>query len=84
VQTFPVPAASNDLLIEFLSAQKTGGAILLGGTVVETEPLAGGVTFFSDGTCTAFRAQIRANGGAHIIAIDPWPCSPGIAPAQTP
>lgn len=84
VQTFPVPAASNDLLVEFLAAQKTGGSILLGGTVVETEPLSGGVTFYADGTCTAFRAQIRANGGAHIIAIDPWTCSPVIVPPPSP
>eukprot|EP01034_Spumella_vulgaris_P011990 gene11990-15253_t len=84
VQTFPVPVAANDLLVEFLAAQKTGGSILLGGTVVETEPLNGGVTFFSDGTCTAFRVQIRLNGGAHIIAIDPWTCSPVITPPKTP
>lgn len=84
VQTFPVPAAANDLLIEFLPAQSTGGSVLLGGTVVEKEPLPGGVTFYSDGTCTAFRAQIRVAGGAHIVAIDPWTCSPVITPAKTP
>jgi general secretion pathway protein H len=82
-RSFPIPVAAADLLVEFLAAQKTGGSILLGGTVVETEPLTGGVTFFADGTCTAFRLQIRANGGAHILAIDPWTCAPVIPPAPS-
>jgi prepilin-type N-terminal cleavage/methylation domain-containing protein len=84
VGSFPLPNPAADLLVEFLSTQRTGGLILLGGTVVETEPLTGGVTFYSDGTCTAFRLQIRVNGGAHIIAIDPWTCSPVITPPKTP
>ena len=83
VQSFPVPVAAADLAVDFLAAQKTGGSILLGGTVVETEPLTGGVTFCADGTCTAFRLQIRANGGAHILAIDPWTCAPVIPPAPS-
>jgi prepilin-type N-terminal cleavage/methylation domain-containing protein len=82
--SFPIPNPANDLIVEFLSAQKTGGAMLLGGTVVETEPLTGGVTFYSDGTCTPFRLQIRVTGGAHILAIDPWTCSPVITPPKTP
>lgn len=82
--SFPITAPVTDLAVEFLSVQKTGGLILLGGMVVETEPLTGGVTFYADGTCTAFRLQIRANGGAHILAIDPWTCSPVIPPAKTP
>lgn len=85
VQSFLIPVAGsgNDLIVEFLAAQKTGGSILLGGTVVETEPLSGGVTFYADGTCTPFRLQIRVNGGAHIIAIDPWTCSPVLAPPKS-
>ena len=85
VQSFLIPVAGsgNDLIVEFLAAQKTGGSILLGGTVVETEPLSGGVTFYADGTCTPFRLQIRVNGGAHIIAIDPWTCSPVLAPPNS-
>lgn len=85
VQTFPLSAAGPgaDLIVEFLAAQKTGGSILLGGTVVETEPLSGGVTFYADGTCSPFRLQIRVNGGAHIIAIDPWTCSPVLTPPKT-
>ena len=85
VQSFLIPVAGsgNDLIVEFLAAQKTGGSILLGGTVVETEPLSGGVTFYADGTCTPFRLQIRVNGGAHIIAIDPWTCSPVLTPPKS-
>jgi prepilin-type N-terminal cleavage/methylation domain-containing protein len=85
VQSFPIPVAGsgNDLIVEFLAAQKTGGSILLGGTVVETEPLSGGVTFYADGTCTPFRLQIRVSGGAHIIAIDPWTCSPVLTPPKS-
>ena len=82
--TFPLHNPAADLMVEFLSTQRTGGLILLGGTVVETEPLTGGVTFYSDGTCTSFRLQIRVNGGAHILAIDPWTCSPVITPPKTP
>lgn len=74
----PVPGAPADLAVDFLSTQKTGGLILLGGSVVETEPLTGGVTFYADGTCTAFRLQIRLNGGASVVAIDPWTCAPVI------
>ena len=83
VQSFLIPGSGNDLIVEFLAAQKTGGSILLGGTVVETEPLSGGVTFYADGTCTPFRLQIRVNGGAHIIAIDPWTCSPVLTPPKS-
>ena len=84
IQSFPIPVAGSgsDLIVEFLAAQKTGGSILLGGTVVETEPLSGGVTFYADGTCTPFRLQIRVNGGAHIIALDPWTCSPVLTPPK--
>ena len=80
----PVPGAPADLAVDFLSAQRTGGLILLGGTVAETEPLPGGVTFYADGTCTAFRLQIRLNGGASILAIDRWTCAPVIARAPNP
>ncbi len=83
-KTIPIPGAPADLGVDFLSTQRTGGLILLGGSVVETEPLPGGVTFYSDGTCTAFRLQIRLNGGASIIAIDPWTCAPVIPRAPNP
>jgi general secretion pathway protein H len=73
--TVPV-AGPEDLVIDFHPAQASSGSeTLIGGTVVETEPISA-VTVYSDGTCTPFRAQIRANGAAHILSIDPWTCAP--------
>jgi general secretion pathway protein H len=81
---FPVSTvATNDLQVDFLSLQKSGSTILLGGVVVETQPLPTGVTFYDDGTCTPFRVQIRANAGAHILAVDPW-TGAAMLPANDP
>ena len=83
-RSFPVsPAGSSDVSVDFLSTQKTGGTMLLGGTIVETQPLPTGVTFFDDGTCTPFRVQFRSNGGAHILAIDPWTCAAVLSAADS-
>ena len=68
-----------DLMIDFHAAQPSSvSESLVGGTLVETEPIAS-VTFYNDGTCTPFRAQIRANGGAHTLLVDPWTCAPVIS-----
>jgi general secretion pathway protein H len=34
------------------------------------------VTFYNDGTCTPFRAQVRTYAGAHMLSVDPWTCAP--------
>jgi prepilin-type N-terminal cleavage/methylation domain-containing protein len=74
-QTIPVTGA-DDLTIDFHPVQSdSSSSVLIGGTLVETEPLAA-VTFYNDGTCTPFRVQVRANGAAHLLAIDPWTCAP--------
>ncbi len=66
----------DDLVIDFHPPPSEGSSsTLIGGTLVETEPM-GSVTFYSDGTCTPFRAQFRSGGGAHLLAIDPWTCAP--------
>ena len=66
----------DDMVIDFHPAQSdSSSSILIGGTLVETEPLTS-ATFYSDGTCTPFRAQIRTGGGAHLLTIDPWTCAP--------
>ena len=71
-----------DLVIDFHPAQPSSGSeVLVGGTLVETEPMAS-VTFYDDGTCTPFRAQIRANGAAHLLSIDPWTCAPVLGPTD--
>lgn len=72
----------DDLLIDFHPAQSEGtSSVLVGGTLVETKPIAS-VTFYPDGTCTPFRAQIRAGGGAHMLAVDPWTCAPMLSPTD--
>lgn len=66
----------DDLVIDFHPAQAASGSlVLIGGTLVESQPLAS-VTFYDDGTCTPFRVQLRANGNAHILSVDPWTCAP--------
>jgi general secretion pathway protein H len=73
-RNFPVPEI-RDLTIDFLQAQSTGGSLLIGGQLVDTQTIPA-VSFFPDGTCTPFRVQFRTNGPAQIVAIDPWTCAP--------
>ena len=72
-------AGPDDLTVDFHPANSdTASSILVGGTLVETEALAS-VTFYDDGTCTPFRAQMRSKAGAHMLSIDPWTCAPELA-----
>jgi prepilin-type N-terminal cleavage/methylation domain-containing protein len=72
----------DDLTVDFHPVQSDSSSlVLIGGTVVETEPLAA-VTFYDDGTCTPFRAQIRSKGAAHVLSIDPWTCAPVLTKAD--
>lgn len=73
-RSYPVKAPG-EVTFDFLSSQKGTNVILVGGELVETHPL-GYVTFYPDGTCSPFRVQVRANGDANVIAIDPWTCAP--------
>jgi general secretion pathway protein H len=34
------------------------------------------VTFYADGTCSPFRAQLRTGGPARFVTLDPWTCAP--------
>lgn len=82
LKIFPVMAGrESELEITFLSAAKGGQTILLGGLLVESQPL-GFVTFYSDGTCSAFRAQFMRNAAVSTLAIDPWTCAPVLTPAD--
>ena len=74
-QSFPLATSANDQAVEFLHADSGNSAILIGGQLVETQTIPA-VTFYGDGTCVPFRVQFRANGAAHVIAIDPWTCAP--------
>lgn len=76
LKAFPIPKADeSDLEINFLSATKGGPTILVGGVLMEAQPIPF-VIFYPDGTCTAFRAQFMSNGSATTLRIDPWTCAP--------
>ena len=81
LKTFPVPVGGErDLTVEFLGPSTKGGnAILVGGMLLESNPVPY-VTFYSDGTCTAFRTQIARAGGVHTLSIDPWTCAAVLTP----
>lgn len=82
--TLPLAGGVEDVTVDFHPvASDSSTSVLIGGTLVETEPLAA-ATFYSDGTCTAFRAQVRAKGGAHLLSVDPWTCAPVITGTNAP
>ena len=84
LKTFPISAAAaaGELAVEFLGGGTKGGSVILvGGVMLETQTVPF-VTFYSDGTCTAFRAQFSRNGGAQILSIDPWTCAPVLTPVD--
>jgi prepilin-type N-terminal cleavage/methylation domain-containing protein len=78
-------SGAEDTVIDFHPVKSdSSSSVLIGGTLVETQPLAA-ASFYSDGTCTAFRAQVRTRDGAHLLAVDPWTCAPMItSPDATP
>jgi prepilin-type N-terminal cleavage/methylation domain-containing protein len=84
-KTLALSGAGDDITIDFHPAQTdSSSSVLIGGTLVDTTPLAA-ATFYSDGTCTAFQAQVRTKGGAHLLSVDPWTCAPVITkPDATP
>ena len=76
---FAIAAASDDLAVDFLTTQSGSSAMLLGGTLVQTQTIPS-VAFYGDGTCVPFQVQFRSKGGAHVQSIDPWTCSPILTP----
>ncbi|MCX6952875.1 MAG: prepilin-type N-terminal cleavage/methylation domain-containing protein [Verrucomicrobia bacterium] len=76
---YSIPASGDDLTFTFLSLQKGASMMLIGGVAVETQTLPA-VTFYSDGTCTPFRAQIYRRGEATVLSIDPWTCAAVLKP----
>jgi prepilin-type N-terminal cleavage/methylation domain-containing protein len=62
--------------IDFLAPRSPGlsSSILLGGQLVETQTVPF-VTFYRDGTCSPFRAQMKSRNGTRILEIDPWTCA---------
>jgi hypothetical protein len=50
--------------------------ILVGGQAAETDAMKS-VTFYPDGCCDAFRAQLVDNNDQRwTLSIDPWTCAP--------
>ena len=80
-KSFPIPKPG-DLEVTFLSGQKGGNLIMVGGTVLETQKIPS-VTFYADGTCTPFRVQFFRNGATHAAQIDPWTCAPMLTPSDS-
>ncbi len=77
-RAFPLPPG--EVQLDFLApARRSTDFVLIGGILVETNPLTH-VTFFEDGTCSPFRVQIRTGGPARMLAIDPWTCAPVLEP----
>ena len=84
LKVFPAPpATASDLTVDFLSATKGGNTILVGGVLLESQPIPF-VTFYADGTCTPFRVQIARSSGAHALSIDPWTCAPVLGAKESP
>ena len=67
--------------MDFLSTQKARSLILVGGQAVETQTIPS-VTFYGDGTCSPFRAQIRTGLTPRVLEIDPWTCAE-VLPLET-
>ncbi len=60
---------------DFLTTQTGNSSILVGGALRETTTLAA-VTFYGDGTCTPFRAQLRTGlPEPQVLDIDPRTCA---------
>lgn len=82
LKTFPVSAPNEtDMTVDFLGATGKGNAILIGGVMIESQPI-DHVTFYSDGTCSPFRLQVMRNGSAHTLSIDPWTCAQVLTPTD--
>jgi general secretion pathway protein H len=81
LRRFPVsPELAGDLEVDFLGAATQGtNAILVGGVLLEARSLPH-ATFFPDGTCAPFRAQLARAGGRSVLRVDPWTCAPVLTP----
>jgi prepilin-type N-terminal cleavage/methylation domain-containing protein len=75
VKVLPLTPGTEEFTIDFLGAGKGGPVIMIAGVVVETQPISY-VTFYSDGTCSAFRVQFTRRDASNIVSIDPWTCAP--------
>lgn len=71
----PLPSQKT-ITLDFLGVTAGEQTILIGGSLVEANLLSS-VRFFSDGTCSPFRARLEEEGKQPIVLeIDPWTCAP--------
>jgi type II secretory pathway pseudopilin PulG len=71
-RTFPIAKAPPDLTVDLIpAAGAADNPALIGGGLGSNAPVSY-VTFYGDGTCTAFDVQFRSKGGTQLLAIDPW------------
>lgn len=77
-----LPFVSKEIAeLDFLAPRSAGmSAVLIGGQMVETLTIPA-VTFYGDGTCSPFRAQLKTRNGVRVLEIDPWTCAPMLAAA---
>jgi prepilin-type N-terminal cleavage/methylation domain-containing protein len=71
-----LPAGSSIRLLPGLTTTNASSTSASAFTVDQNTPLAG-VTFYEDGTCNLFRAEITLDGGStpYVIEVDPWTCA---------
>lgn len=75
-KSVPLAASPLDVQVVFLPGVATATNLLPGTDVGSPLPW---VSFYSDGTCTPFRLQIKTPVGNRMIGIDPWTCAPMLA-----
>ncbi len=82
LKIFPIdPTVARDLDVTFLASGKKGLSMLIGGVLVESDPVPF-MTFYSDGTCTGFRAQMMRSGDVNTLVVDRWTCAPILDPKE--
>lgn len=70
----PIPLEiKGEFQVEFVPP-KAGSSIMIAGEGMETTKLPF-ITFYRDGSCSPFRAQLRTGGPSRIMTFDPWTCA---------
>lgn len=84
LHALPVPSAgTSELKVEFLATTRSGPMLLIGGVLVEAQPVPF-VTFYGDGTCSPFRVQFARSDHANTLSIDPWTCAQVLTAKESP
>jgi Tfp pilus assembly protein FimT len=76
------PSSPPDVGVDFAPSDGTDQSLMAGS--IFTQDKLPYVSFYPDGTCTAFQVQIRGHGTSHVIPIDPWTCAAILKAPTTP